>query len=118
MNKWSASLGLDTTAYSFQDCWGLDAEMLSYVRRPVKAVLMLFPITNAYEARRKEQDEEILRNGVEGVEDVIYFKQTIANACGSYALLHSLANAGLPLADDSPLKALFERCQDKVTNPK
>lgn len=52
---------------------------------------------------------------MQGVADVIYFKQTIANACGSYALLHSLANAELPLSDDSPLKDLFERCREKVS---
>jgi hypothetical protein len=37
---------------------------------------MLFPITKEYEQMRLEQDNKVEQDGVEGVEDVIYFKQT------------------------------------------
>ncbi|GAA6018439.1 hypothetical protein JCM10207_000895 [Rhodosporidiobolus poonsookiae] len=113
MNKWAASLGVDTTSYCFQDVFGLDPELLSWVKQPTKAVLMLFPVTEAYEKMRKEQDEKVLEDGVEGVEDVIYFKQTIANACGTFALLHTLANVDVPISE-GPLTELFERCIDKT----
>lgn len=49
MNQWSQALGVHVDEYSFQDCFGLDAELLAWVRKPVKAILMLFPITPAYE---------------------------------------------------------------------
>ena len=78
-NRWSASLGLDTSppnGYRFADIWGLDPDLLQFVKQPVKAVLMLFPVTPEYEAMRKEQDQQVLEHGVKGVEDVIYFKQT------------------------------------------
>lgn len=39
---------------------------------------MLFPVTKEYEDMRTKQDKQILEDGVEGVEDVIYFKQTSA----------------------------------------
>lgn len=80
---------------------------------------MLFPVTQAYEDMRKQQDEDILEHGVEGVQDIIYFKQTsavdlpspsarssptdrnlvqtVANACGTFALLHTLANTDVPI---------------------
>ncbi|GAA5906873.1 hypothetical protein JCM6882_006853 [Rhodosporidiobolus microsporus] len=112
-NKWSKSLGLDTDKYSFQDVFGLDPEVLAWAKQPVKAVLMLFPVTEAYEKMRKEQDEKVLEDGVEGVADVIYFKQTIANACGTFALLHTLANTDVPISE-GPLTELFERCKDKT----
>ncbi|GAA5848878.1 hypothetical protein JCM9279_002973 [Rhodotorula babjevae] len=114
-NRWSASLGLDTSSpngYRFTDVWGLDPELLAFVKQPVKAVLMLFPVTKEYEDMRKKQDDAILEDGVEGVEDVIYFKQTIANACGTFALLHTLANTDVPIKE-GPLTELFERCIDK-----
>ncbi|GAA5936104.1 hypothetical protein JCM3775_003582 [Rhodotorula graminis] len=114
-NRWSASLGLDTSSpngYRFVDVWGLDPELLAFVKQPVKAVLMLFPVTKEYEDLRKKQDDDILEDGVEGVEDVIYFKQTIANACGTFALLHTLANTDVPIKE-GPLTELFERCIDK-----
>jgi len=37
---------------------------------------MLFPITEGYEKMRKEQDRKVEEEGVEGVEDILYFKQT------------------------------------------
>lgn len=95
-NAWSNDLGLDTSTYSFQDCYGLDPDVLAWVKQPVKvrscsllvvspeakltqraafailqAVLLLFPITEAYEKQRKAQDEKILEDGVEGVADII-----------------------------------------------
>lgn len=74
---------------------------------------MLFPITDAYETMRKAQDADVEANGVSGVESIIFIRQTISNACGTFALLHALANAGIPLQDDSPLHKLFEDCIDK-----
>lgn len=74
---------------------------------------MLFPITEAYETMRKAQDAEVEENGVQGVSEVVFMRQTIANACGTFALIHALANAGIPLEDDSPLHKLFEDCKGK-----
>ncbi|GAA5846901.1 hypothetical protein JCM3766R1_000836 [Sporobolomyces carnicolor] len=111
-NAWSSSLGLDTSAYEFADVYGLDADCLGWVKQPVKAVLMLFPITEEYEKMRIDQDKKVEEDGVEGVEDVIYFKQTIGNACGTFALLHTLANTDVPLKE-GPLTELFERAKDK-----
>jgi len=75
-NAWSESLGLDTSKWSFQDCFGLDPELLAFCPHPVKAVVMLFPVTEAYEKMRLAQDEEVEEEGVADVGDVIYFKQT------------------------------------------
>ncbi|SCV70607.1 BQ2448_3369 [Microbotryum intermedium] len=113
-NTWSHSLGLDTSQYSFQDCYGLDPEVLGWVKQPVKAVILLFPITEAYEKARLEEDARVEEDGVEDVGDVIYFKQTITNACGTFGLLHALANAGVPL-EPGYLTKLFEQCKDKAS---
>lgn len=143
-NRWSKSLGSSPSpslsisyssvshiglrtegegAYTFQDVFGLEPECLEWVKQPVKAVLMLFPVTEGYEKMRKEQDEDVLENGVEGVADVIYFKQTspsfspffflpfkdltvlftVANACGTFALLHTLANVDVPISSSPSL---------------
>ncbi|KAK4055797.1 ubiquitinyl hydrolase 1 [Microbotryomycetes sp. JL201] len=69
--KWSAALGLDTRQWTFQEVYGLDEELLAWVKQPVKAVLLLFPITEAYERYRKAQDRDISENGVKDVQDVI-----------------------------------------------
>ncbi|KAI5476816.1 ubiquitin carboxyl-terminal hydrolase L3 [Pseudohyphozyma bogoriensis] len=113
-NAWCASLGLDTSKYSFQEVYGLDPELLAWVKQPVKAVVMLFPVTPSYEKMRDEEDKKIVeKGGEEGVDGVLYFKQT-RNACGAYALIHSLANIpDIPLSE-GPLKSLFTSCLNKT----
>lgn len=53
------------------------------VPQPVQAVLLLFPISEGYEKRRMQEDEgvEIEKRGAQ-VEEMIWWKQTIGNACG------------------------------------
>ncbi|PWN38654.1 cysteine proteinase, partial [Ceraceosorus guamensis] len=73
--EWSKSLGLDTSQYAFHDIYGLDAELLSMVPQPVQAVLLLFPISEAYEKKRRE-DDELVKEGESEKDGEIWFKQT------------------------------------------
>lgn len=43
---------------------------------------MLFPITEAYEKARKERDALVKSDGSE--DGIMFFKQTIGNACGTF----------------------------------
>jgi len=111
MNHWAQALGLDLANASFQDVYGLDPELLAMVPQPVYALLLLFPISEGYEKHRKQQNETLKANPAQN-QDLIYFKQTIANACGTMGLLHALANSRLQL--EQPLKGFFERCKSKT----
>ncbi|KAK7471284.1 ubiquitinyl hydrolase 1 [Stygiomarasmius scandens] len=85
------------------------------VPRPVKAVLLLFPISSALEERKKEEDQKIINEGSlnnKGV--VLWIKQTISNACGTIGLLHALLNADVSLDPDSPLAKFAKECKDKT----
>jgi ubiquitin carboxyl-terminal hydrolase L3 len=70
----------------------LDDELLAMVPQPCLAVIMLFPMTDAYMAFAQEQEERIAREGQHVSPKIYYMRQTIRNACGTYAVLHSLAN--------------------------
>jgi ubiquitin carboxyl-terminal hydrolase L3 len=80
----------------FQDVLSLDdADILAFLPRPVHALILVFPTTDTYEERVREKDsclEQYLGNAVDG--DVLFFKQTINNACGLYAVLHAVCNGG------------------------
>lgn len=81
-------LGLDPS-FSYHDVYSLDEpELLSFIPRPVQSVILLFPITKKYEEQKIKEDETIDKDGKEAV----WFKQTIKNACGLFALLNSLSN--------------------------
>lgn len=86
-------LGL-SPALAIHDVFSLtDADMLSFIPRPALAVLLVFPVSAAYESHRLAEDallEEYQGKGPQ--EPVLWFRQTIRNACGLMGLLHAVSN--------------------------
>lgn len=82
-----------SSSLSFEDVLSLDAEFLSFVPRPVHALILVFPTTEKYEQRVADEDldaEDVLDG--DGQAEVVFFRQTINNACGLYAILHAVCN--------------------------
>lgn len=87
-NSLAHNLGL-SPVLAFQDVYSLtDLDLLAFLPRPAMGVTMLFPITEKYEKYRKNEDL-IHENNSKGC---LWFKQTVGNGCGFYAILHILAN--------------------------
>ena len=95
MNRLAADLGLDTSAYSFYDIYSLtDPDLLAFIPRPVAALLVIIPLTPTWhEARTTEDSGTSEYKGKGEDEAVVWFKQTIGNACGSIGLVHCLLNS-------------------------
>lgn len=78
----------------FCDVFSVDEpDLLAMISRPVYALILVFPTTEAYEKQRALEEasrEEYTGHGDQ--EDVVWFKQTIHNACGLYAILHAACN--------------------------
>lgn len=73
---------------SFCDIYSLnDPDLLSFLPRPIEAVVLLFPITEAYEDFKNKEESLKPENN-----RVVWLKQVVKNACGLYALLHALLN--------------------------
>ena len=87
------TLGLSPTL-QFHDVFSIDdPDLLAFVPRPAYALLLVFPVSATYEKFRAEEDRgkpDYAGSG-EG-EKVVWFKQTIGNACGLMGLLHGVAN--------------------------
>ncbi|KAI5115332.1 hypothetical protein M0805_001869 [Coniferiporia weirii] len=115
MNGWSRKVGLVLSQDSFTDIYGLDEELLGIVPQPVKAVVLLFPLTEKSEAERKEEDRKTEEGSLPTIDsDVIWIKQTINNACGTIGLLHALMNTRVTLVPESPLAKFIEECKDQT----
>jgi len=93
MTKLVHNLGLSETL-SFYDVYSIDdPELLSFIPRPALALLLVFPVTKTYEeAKRIEDIDKPEYNGSGDEEPVIWFKQTIKNACGMFGVLHGVCN--------------------------
>lgn len=87
------NLGLPASL-EFHDVLSLDdPELLGMLPRPVYGLILILPTTEAYEKR--VQDEDIKLESLQGAKqngDVVFFTQTINNACGLYAILHAVCN--------------------------
>ncbi|KAL8737074.1 MAG: hypothetical protein Q9181_002030 [Wetmoreana brouardii] len=88
-------LGLSPTL-AFHDVYSLDdPSLLAFVPRPVHALLLVFPVTSTYENARRTEDAPLPEYSGSGPEEeVLWFRQTIRNACGMIGLLHSACNGG------------------------
>lgn len=88
------TLGL-SPALAIHDVYSLtDPDLLSFIPRPALALLLVFPVSAAYESHRLAEDslveQEYAGKGEE--EPVVWYKQTIRNACGLIGLLHAVSN--------------------------
>ena len=87
------SLGV-SRALEFVDVYSIDdLELLAFISRPVYALVLVFPTSENYENRVKK--EETLRSPYHAKgdnEQVMWFRQTINNACGLYGILHAVSN--------------------------
>lgn len=73
----------------FEDIFSLDEPGL--LPHPVLALILVFPTSDTYEEDKVKADDSIRAQSVN--DDIIWFEQTINNACGLYAILHSIYNS-------------------------
>ena len=86
-------LGL-SSELSWHDVYSLDdPSLLAFVPRPAHALLLVFPVSSAYEKARMEEDSSLPDyTGTGSEEEILWFKQTIGNACGLMGLIHATCN--------------------------
>ncbi|KAI1115452.1 ubiquitin C-terminal hydrolase L3 [Nemania sp. NC0429] len=92
-----------------------DAALLAFVPRPALALVVVVPAPAGYAARLQAEEQEERERGREGDgdDDVVFFRQTIGNACGLYATLHAVCNGEARgfMEPNTHISALIERCE-------
>lgn len=117
-------LGLSPTI-SFHDVYSIDEpSLLSMVPRPAHALIFITPAPMYYAVRKEDDipqaDDKFTYNGSGEQEPVLWFRQTIGNACGLYALIHAVANGeGRKFVQEgSVLDKIFKEATDKKPAPR
>ena len=79
---------------AFHDVFSIDdPDLLAFVPRPAHALLLIFPVSDTYEKFRVQEDSSKPQYEGSGPdEEVVWYKQTIGNACGLIGLLHGVSN--------------------------
>lgn len=115
MNPLAHSLGL-APSLAFYDVLSLDDEvLLSFVPRPALALLFIFPYTELHKAARRAEDAgspDYVGSGPN--ERVLWFRQTVRNACGLMGMLHCVLNGECRkhILEGSELDRLFKKAVD------
>ncbi|KAI9848039.1 MAG: ubiquitinyl hydrolase 1 [Sclerophora amabilis] len=114
-------LGLSRTL-SFADVYSIsDPDLLSFLPRPSYALLLVFPVSTTYERHRHSEDAPLPEYEGKGAgEEVMWFKQTIKNACGLIGLLHAVANgeARNLVEPKTPLSKLLDDATPLAPSPR
>jgi len=86
LTEYAHKLGVDKS-WGFSDVFGLDEESLKHVPDPCVGMILLFPFSQR-EAHKRSH------GGSKGqkTEGVWFMKQTVGNACGAVALMHTVMN--------------------------
>ncbi|KAH6619691.1 hypothetical protein B0J18DRAFT_411956 [Chaetomium sp. MPI-SDFR-AT-0129] len=135
MNALGEKLGL-SKKLAFYDVLSLDEpELLAHIPRPAYALLAIIPLTKSWQRDREEEDARLgdpityYDGGAAaagGDRPLVWFQQTIREACGSYGFVHCAINgeaakflvpgstldklrtAALPLAREERAKVLYD----------
>ncbi|KAK5639880.1 hypothetical protein RI129_010691 [Pyrocoelia pectoralis] len=112
LNKFLQKLGVPEK-WSLVDVFGVDSDSLAWVPRPVISVILLFPISDSYQTFAETQANEIKETGQTLTPDLYYVKQMVSNACGTVALIHSIANNAEQIQiADGPFKKLLDESEN------
>ncbi|XP_012253338.1 ubiquitin carboxyl-terminal hydrolase isozyme L3 [Athalia rosae] len=74
------------------DVYGVDPDLLAVIPRPTLALILLYPVTSKSDEFKNERESKVKEAGQDVSENVYYMKQCVPNACGTVALIHSVAN--------------------------
>ncbi|KAH9874541.1 hypothetical protein IAQ61_003730 [Plenodomus lingam] len=100
---------------AFHDVFSIDdPDLLAFVPRPAHALLLVFPVSETYERFRVQEDEDRPEYDGHGAEEeVVWYKQTIGNACGLIGLLHAVSN-GTARSNIEPHSSLAKLLTDAI----
>ncbi|KAH3670970.1 hypothetical protein OGAPHI_000681 [Ogataea philodendri] len=78
---------------AFSDIYSVtDPDLVAFLPRPIYALILLFPVTEQYEALKDHEEAARNTEKDDHFENIVWFKQLLRNGCGLYGLLHALCN--------------------------
>lgn len=92
ITKYMEQIGMNTTEFEFQDLLSYEQWAQDMIRQPTLGLLFIYEITAAHEDHRKDESEQIEKDGQHLSPNLFYMKQYADNACGTIGVFHILGN--------------------------
>uniref|UniRef100_A0A7E4WBJ2 Ubiquitin carboxyl-terminal hydrolase n=1 Tax=Panagrellus redivivus TaxID=6233 RepID=A0A7E4WBJ2_PANRE len=83
---------IGVTGIRCEDIFGFDADCLAFVPKPHLGAILCFPDYKKCYNLVKPKYDALKSDNYKPDEKLFFMKQKIGNACGTFAILHSLAN--------------------------
>lgn len=112
LTDYASTIGLDLTTFQFAELFGYDEDVFAFIPKPIYSTLFLFPVgKDDGPIETRYQEKVPLPQPIPW-----YTKQTVGNACGTIAVLHSILNNldHLGVAKDSWLEKFILESADKT----
>lgn len=105
--KLAHALGV-SASLEFVDAFLEGGNIMTFTEgKQVHALILIFPTNKTYEKEKADIGSTRQVYTSSGAnEPVVWFKQTINNACGLYAILHSVVNGSVSRSISKPLPLL------------
>ncbi|XP_014209774.1 ubiquitin carboxyl-terminal hydrolase isozyme L3 [Copidosoma floridanum] len=111
MTKYLHKLGVPTQ-WGLVDMYGLDPDLLAMLPKPVLAIILLYPVNPKLENYKVELESKEKESGASS-DKLYHMIQYVSNACGTVALIHSIANNLNQIQlEDGELKKFLEDTKD------
>ena len=82
-----------SSSLAFYDVLSIDEpDMLALIPRPVHALVLCFITSEVYEKQKAAAETAREDYTGSGDDPVVWYRQTIYNACGLYGILHAVSN--------------------------
>uniref|UniRef100_A0A915PV23 Ubiquitin carboxyl-terminal hydrolase n=1 Tax=Setaria digitata TaxID=48799 RepID=A0A915PV23_9BILA len=91
LNKFMHKIGVEE-GVECVDIYGFEEDVLAFIPRPCYAVILCFPMVDKVDQIMEPIYAKMKEEGSVVPDGVFFMKQKISNACGTFALIHSLAN--------------------------
>ncbi|VDK42224.1 unnamed protein product [Anisakis simplex] len=74
------------------DVYGFDDDLIAILPKPCYALLLCFPDYKKVDELMSPVYDQLIKQGCNIPNNLFFMKQKISNACGTFALIHALAN--------------------------
>lgn len=113
MNKFLRTLGIPEP-WEFVEVFSLDKDMLGFIPQPVAALVFCFPTIPQNEQNIKDLYAKLSNDAEFKPNNELFFMHqpgSIGNACGTYSVLHALANSHLVDRGSGLFYQFFEKAK-------
>ena len=88
LTEFAQSIGLDPTTFQFAEVFSLEDEVLEFVPKPCYSIIFLFPVgSSSGQLETRHMEDPPLT-----ITSPWFTNQTLSNACGTIAVIHSIMN--------------------------